>query len=267
MQEISERMEFTDFVKFPRTIITDNTLSVSARLLYVILFERISLSQSNPRYRETDGTVFCLFKQEDIAAIMRKDVKSVRSYMRELETVGLLRKVSPGRKKLDRLYLRIPDSSIKLSQKSPPEYTETMEDKLVVVYDTARKAGFKVDAAFSTILREKVEAKNAPTVIAALKFCEHHKKQNLVSFLAVVSNVSLQEDKPVSNSETTLIAVLENAEAAGMRQGEYTEREIKRLVKKYGATAVYYKITECALNCQGEWGVNYLETALRNLTQ
>lgn len=266
MQEISERMEFVDFVRFPRAIMNNNTLSVSSRLLYAILLDRATLSQRNLQYRDINGKMFCLFRQEDIASIMGKDIKSVRSYMRELETAGLLRKEPQGRKRADRLYLSIPDDSIKPHQKKP-QYTETMEDRLVVVYETARKAGFKVDAAFCYALRSAVEKTNAPTVISVLKRCEHDKQVNLQYFYAAMHCATTQEDEPVSTKETTIVSVLEYAAFCGMMMGKQTEPGMKHLIYKYGATAVYFKIRDCADSCPKTWGLNYLKTSLENLTQ
>lgn len=80
-------------------------MSAMAKLTYGVLADRNSLSISNG-WIDDERRVFFLFNQKALCAVLGvKDPKTVRRYLKELESADLLYRESQGDGMVDRLYL------------------------------------------------------------------------------------------------------------------------------------------------------------------
>lgn len=81
------------------------TMSPMSKLMYDILVERNKHSLERNWVDEYSRT-FLLYKQDELGKIMGiKDRKTVRKYLKELESFGLIYREKQGFKGLDKLYL------------------------------------------------------------------------------------------------------------------------------------------------------------------
>lgn len=97
------------FYQIPKVFMLEESkyfnMSAMAKLLYGVLADRNSLSIKNG-WVDDDRRVFFLFKQDEIGKMVGvKDTKTVRKYLKELETYGLLHRERQGLNKADKLYL------------------------------------------------------------------------------------------------------------------------------------------------------------------
>lgn len=97
------------FYQIPKAFMLENSkyfsMSSMAKLAYGILRDRHCLSISNGWIDEKQRVYF-LFKQQEIAKLLGiSDLKTVRKYLVELETMGLLYREKQGFHKPDKLYL------------------------------------------------------------------------------------------------------------------------------------------------------------------
>ncbi|WP_195926951.1 replication initiator protein A [Sarcina ventriculi] len=97
------------FYQIPKAFMTESSkyfsMSSMAKLAYGILRDRHCLSISNG-WIDEEQRVYFLFKQQEIAKLLGiSDLKTVRKYLVELETMGLLYREKQGFHKPDKLYL------------------------------------------------------------------------------------------------------------------------------------------------------------------
>jgi hypothetical protein len=97
------------FYQVPKVFMLEESnyfkMSAMTKLLYGVLADRNSLSIKNG-WVDDDKRVFFLFSQEEIGRLLGiKDTKTVRKYLKELETMDLLYRKRQGLNKTDKLYL------------------------------------------------------------------------------------------------------------------------------------------------------------------
>lgn len=101
--------ELPAYYQFPEFLM-NMELSQTARIIYMLLYDRSRLSQVNNWTDET-GNVFIIFPLKEIARVSDRSESAVKCVMSELESVGLLRRVSGGFSKPNHIYVRIPAST------------------------------------------------------------------------------------------------------------------------------------------------------------
>lgn len=127
------------FYKIPKVFMCKeskyNKLSAMAKLTYAILADRNSASIKNG-WVDDEQRVFFLFNQENLCEVLGiKDPKTLRKYLKELESVDLIYTVRQGAKLPNRLYLlqvEITESqAYKIIGKTKKTYKKTKADKTV----------------------------------------------------------------------------------------------------------------------------------------
>ena len=79
-------------------------LSPLAKSVYTLIHERYTLSLKNNDFKDELG-VFCCFAQKDLATILNKTDRTIRTAIKALKEVGLITIVERGCKKLAKIYL------------------------------------------------------------------------------------------------------------------------------------------------------------------
>lgn len=97
------------FYQVPKVFMLEESkyfkMSAMTKLLYGVLADRNSLSIKNG-WVDDDKRVFFLFCQEEIGKLLGiKDTKTVRKYLKELESLDLLYRKRQGLNKTDKFYL------------------------------------------------------------------------------------------------------------------------------------------------------------------
>ena len=100
-----------------------------AKMLYALLLDRMELSRTNG-WVEDDGTIFLIFKREDLADMLGICVTTVWRAIKQLKEVGLIEEKRQGLNRPNLIYIGKIDYSV-----PNEEVTET--DKIVVDDNTS----------------------------------------------------------------------------------------------------------------------------------
>jgi len=100
-----------------------------AKMLYALLLDRMELSRTNG-WIEDDGTIFLIFKREDLADMLGICVTTVWRAIKQLKEVGLIEEKRQGLNRPNLIYIGKIDYSV-----PNEEVTET--DKIVVDDNTS----------------------------------------------------------------------------------------------------------------------------------
>ena len=82
-------------------------LSYTARLLYALLLDRITLSQKNG-WQDSEGRTYIFYPVSEIAETLDKGRTAIKSALNELDAAGLLVRERRGFSAPNRLYVKIP---------------------------------------------------------------------------------------------------------------------------------------------------------------
>lgn len=111
---------FLQYYQFPEFLLK-LPVSQTAKILYMILYDRARLSQRN-NWADEDGHIYLVFPILEMAAKTGRSVSAVKAALNELLQADLLKKVRVGFGKPNRLYVRIP------SDFSPSERLDSNPD-------------------------------------------------------------------------------------------------------------------------------------------
>ena len=113
------------YIVIPKELFTNPTyipLSAEAKLLYGFLSDRASLSKRNGKMWETnDGETFFYFSQNEVMRYMACGHDKATALMRELENIGLIKRVRQGLGRAHKLILKV------AFQSPPSSHTEMRE--------------------------------------------------------------------------------------------------------------------------------------------
>ena len=122
------------YLPYPRFLLQAD-LTQTAKLLYALLLDRATLSQSNG-WLDESGRIYLVFPIEKIAAALDRSSMTVKTALSELEDAGLIERRRSGFSKPNRIYVKLPPDR-KLSKRQteihPPLGQKTvrlMERKL-----------------------------------------------------------------------------------------------------------------------------------------
>lgn len=90
-------------------------LTQTAKLLYALLLDRATLSQSNG-WLDEGGRIYLVFPIEKIAAALDRSPMTVKNALSELEDAGLIERRRSGFSKPNRIYVKLPPEGQKSFQ-------------------------------------------------------------------------------------------------------------------------------------------------------
>ena len=114
--------ELTDYMPLPRAL-TGTGLPGTALLIYAALLDRGTLSQKN-QYADDTGQVYAVYPIEQLAQTFGISDRAVKRHLQELESGGWIRRRREAGGRSTHIYLRLPESSIKRTEKGtkcPPK--------------------------------------------------------------------------------------------------------------------------------------------------
>lgn len=123
----AEANQYT-FLRIPKSMITDKAfveLSLSAKLLYGLLLDRMSLSMKN-QWLDEENRVYIIYQIKDIMKDLNLTEKMAIKYLKELEKFGLVEKKRRGLGLPSILYVKsfVIDNSTETKEGSIEEYVE-----------------------------------------------------------------------------------------------------------------------------------------------
>ena len=111
----SEVTGFLSFFKFPKPFIYDEkykTLSNNAKMLYMLLFDRLELSLKNG-WHDKEGNVFQYYTNEQLMIDLNcNSNKTIIKIKKELKDAGLMKEVRQGMNLPNRIYLDVLNRSV-----------------------------------------------------------------------------------------------------------------------------------------------------------
>lgn len=111
----SEVTGFLSFFKFPKPFIYDDkykTLSNNAKMLYMLLFDRLELSLKNG-WHDKEGNVFQYYTNEQLMIDLNcNSNKTIIKIKKELKDAGLMTEVRQGMNLPNRIYLDVLNGSV-----------------------------------------------------------------------------------------------------------------------------------------------------------
>ena len=111
----SEVTGFLSFFKFPKPFIYDEkykTLSNNAKMLYMLLFDRLELSLKNG-WHDKEGKVFQYYTNEQLMIDLNcNGNKTIIKIKKELKDAGLMKEVRQGMNLPNRIYLDVLNGSV-----------------------------------------------------------------------------------------------------------------------------------------------------------
>lgn len=111
------------FFRIPKILFspTYKTLSVSAKMLYALMLDRMSLSARN-RWMDEDGRVFIYFRMSEIMSALGCGHNKAIALYAELEKVGLIERKKQGMGRPAKIYVKnfIPKTGSQRPKKEVP---------------------------------------------------------------------------------------------------------------------------------------------------
>lgn len=113
------------YYQVPKELYTNprykTTINNDAKMLYALLLDRMELSRTNG-WIEDDGTIFLIFKREDLADMLGIRTTTVWRAIKQLKEVGLIEEKRQGLNRPNLIYIGKIDYSV-------PEEKEPENDK------------------------------------------------------------------------------------------------------------------------------------------
>ena len=102
------------YLPYPRFLLQAD-LTQTAKLLYALLLDRATLSQTNG-WLDEGGRIYLVFPIEKIAAALDRSPMTVKNALSELEDAGLIERRRSGFSKPNRIYVKLPPDGQKTFQ-------------------------------------------------------------------------------------------------------------------------------------------------------
>ena len=103
------------YYQVPKELYTNarykTTTSNDAKMLYALLLDRMELSRTN-NWVDSDGTIFLIFKREDLADMLGICTTTVWRAIKQLKEVGLIAEKRQGLNKPNLIYIGKIDYSV-----------------------------------------------------------------------------------------------------------------------------------------------------------
>ena len=148
----SEVTGFLSFFKFPKPFIYDEkykTLSNNAKMLYMLLFDRLELSLKNG-WHDKEGNVFQYYTNEQLMIDLNcNSNKTIIKIKKELKDAGLMKEVRQGMNLPNRIYLDVLNGSV-----------ESTFQEVQKVHPGSAKSAFQEVQKVHTIKTENTKTEN-----------------------------------------------------------------------------------------------------------
>lgn len=119
------------YYQVPKELYTNprykTTISNDAKMLYALLLDRMELSRTN-NWVDSDGTIFLIFKREDLADMLGICTTTVWRAIKQLKEVGLIAEKRQGLNKPNLIYIGKIDYSVPEQPENSDESSDNSSD-------------------------------------------------------------------------------------------------------------------------------------------
>ncbi len=112
---LSSETSVLQYFQFPEFLL-DSEMSQTAKILYMILYDRARLSQKN-HWIDDDQRIYLIYPITELAKTIDRSISAVKAGLNELLQADLLEKRKVGFGKPNRLYIKVPSEN-SLSERS-----------------------------------------------------------------------------------------------------------------------------------------------------
>jgi DNA-binding Lrp family transcriptional regulator len=102
-------------------------LGVTSKLVYALLFDRAKISRSNPNYIDDRGRIFVIYTISELAKAIDKSEMTVKSALKALEEIGLIKRKFIGVSKPTHIYILYPDEKLSDRQNTVDKNAHTAQ--------------------------------------------------------------------------------------------------------------------------------------------
>ena len=126
------------YYQVPKELYTNarykTTTSNDAKMLYALLLDRMELSRTN-NWVDSDGTIFLIFKREDLADMLGICTTTVWRAIKQLKEVGLIAEKRQGLNKPNLIYIGKIDYSVPEQPENSDENSDNSSDSTSIPTD------------------------------------------------------------------------------------------------------------------------------------
>lgn len=126
------------YYQVPKELYTNprykTTTSNDAKMLYALLLDRMELSRVN-NWVDSDGTIFLIFKREDLADMLGICTTTVWRAIKQLKEVGLIAEKRQGLNKPNLIYIGKIDYSVPEQPENSDESSDNSPDSTSIPTD------------------------------------------------------------------------------------------------------------------------------------
>lgn len=144
------------YYQVPKELYTNarykTTTSNDAKMLYALLLDRMELSRAN-NWVDSDGTIFLIFKREDLADMLGICTTTVWRAIKQLKEVGLIAEKRQGLNKPNLIYI----GKIDYSVPEQPENSDNFSDSKAIPTDIEKLNVRTVNNSTSGVLNDKCQ--------------------------------------------------------------------------------------------------------------
>ncbi len=132
------------------------TTSNDAKMLYALLLDRMELSRAN-NWVDSDGTIFLIFKREDLADMLGICTTTVWRAIKQLKEVGLIAEKRQGLNKPNLIYIGKIDYSVPEQTESSDENSDNSSDSKAIPTDIEKLNVRTFNNSTSGVLNDKCQ--------------------------------------------------------------------------------------------------------------
>lgn len=132
------------------------TTSNDAKMLYALLLDRMELSRAN-NWVDSDGTIFLIFKREDLADMLGICTTTVWRAIKQLKEVGLIAEKRQGLNKPNLIYIGKIDYSVPEQPENSDENSDNSSDSKAIPTDIEKLNVRTFNNSTSGVLNDKCQ--------------------------------------------------------------------------------------------------------------
>ena len=148
------------YYQVPKELYTNprykTTINNDAKMLYALLLDRMELSRAN-NWVDSDGTIFLIFKREDLADMLGICTTTVWRAIKQLKEVGHIAEIRQGLNKPNLIYIGKIDYSVPEQPKNSDENSDNSSDSKAIPTDIEKLNVRTFNNSTSGVLNDKCQ--------------------------------------------------------------------------------------------------------------
>ena len=160
---LTQASQFSNYMVFPKFLLNRETLSETAKILYMLLLDRTRLSQKNDGWTDENGNVFIYFPITALVEAIHKSEMTVKTALRTLEKEQLISRKRQGIGLPNRIYVKYPSNAEPTDRNLSIKQTEicTSEGQFSICQTDRELSGNKNESSKTKEINQKSKERTA----------------------------------------------------------------------------------------------------------